>query len=415
METNKPSAGFSVYLDVSQAQSLDSLEGLWLDPTSKQRGLGELRFGWQRRLHRTLEQIGTLAPGLALAAGLTLIGQLSATTIGQRLMGFEQSPVSPILVAVLAGLILRNVGGLPAAFEEGLRFCVKRVLRIAVALLGLRLSLAATGKIGLQALPVVLGCIAFTLLFVTWLGRRLGLHARLSSLIAVGTAICGASAIVATGPAIRAKDEEIGYAIAVITLFGVVGLLAYPFLAHWVFAGDARLIGLFLGTAIHDTSQVVGAALMYQSSHNAPEALDVATTTKLIRNLCMGAVIPLMAILHHRHSQASEPGTGRKPLTLGQWLPLFVVGFVAMAAVRSLGDVGERAFGLIERGSWEALLSNAMSVSAFGLVLAMAAVGLGTDLKDFRRLGFKPLIMGMAAALSVGVLALILIHYSQVQ
>jgi len=413
MELNTPPSGFSVYLDSGRAQSLDSLEGLWFDQTNKQRGVGQLRFYWQRRLHLILEQIGMLAPGIALAAGLTLIGQVLSTLIGQRLMGLEHSPVSPILVAVLAGLLVRNLGGLPASFEEGLRFCVKRVLRIAVALLGLRMSLAVTGKIGLQALPVVLGCITFALLFVTLLGRRLGLHARLSCLIAVGTAICGASAIVATGPAIRAKDEEIGYAIAVITLFGMVALLAYPFLAHWIFAGDARLIGLFLGTSIHDTSQVVGAALMYQSSHNAPEALDVATTTKLIRNLCMGAVIPLLAIIHHRQAQASG-GTGVvKGTGLSQWLPLFVVGFVAMAAIRSAGDVGERAFGYIERTAWESLLERAMSVSAFGLTLAMAAVGLGTNLADFKRLGVKPLVLGLAAALSTGLVALILIHLSR--
>jgi uncharacterized integral membrane protein (TIGR00698 family) len=217
----------------------------------------------------------------------------------------------------------------------------------------------------------------------------------------------------ATGPAIRAKDEEIGYAIAVITLFGMVALLAYPFFAHWVFAGDPLLVGLFLGTSIHDTSQVVGAGLMYQASHDAPEALNAATTTKLIRNLCMGAVIPLLAILHHRQARTSSRSGFQRRASLSHWLPLFVVGFIAMAAIRSAGDVGERAFGFIDRTTWISLLDQGMTFSAFGLTLAMAAVGLGTDLKDFKRLGFKPLALGLAAALSSGLVALILIQLSR--
>jgi uncharacterized integral membrane protein (TIGR00698 family) len=413
METNKPNTGFNVYLDLGRSQSLDSLEGLLHERVTKERGRGPLRFGWQKGLHRTLESAGVLAPGLALAGCLALVGNLTSGVIGQRLLGFAQSPVSPVLVVVVLGLVMRNTIGLPAAFEDGLRFCIKRILRIAVALLGLRMSLAVAGGIGLHALPVVLGCIVLTLAFVMWLGGRLGLHGRLASLIAVGTAICGASAIMATGPAIRAKDEEIGYAIAVITLFGMVALLAYPFFAHWVFAGDPLLVGLFLGTSIHDTSQVVGAGLMYQASHDAPEALNAATTTKLIRNLCMGAVIPLLAILHHRQARTSSRSGFQRRASLSHWLPLFVVGFIAMAAIRSAGDVGERAFGFIDRTTWISLLDQGMTFSAFGLTLAMAAVGLGTDLKDFKRLGFKPLALGLAAALSSGLVALILIQLSR--
>lgn len=410
METNKPKTGFNVYLDLGRSQSLDSLEGLSYEKVATVRGRGTTRFRWRKGIHRTLEGLGVLAPGLALAVCLALLGNLVSDVIGQWFLGFAQSPISPVLVVVLLGLAMRNVIGIPVAFEDGLRFCIKRILRIAVALLGLRMSLAAVGGIGLQALPVVLGCIVFTLAFVPWLGQRLGLHGRLTSLIAVGTAICGASAIMATGPAIRAKDEEIGYAIAVITLFGMVALLAYPFFAHWAFTGDPLLIGLFLGTSIHDTSQVVGAGLMYQASHDAPEALDVATTTKLIRNLCMGAVIPVLAILHHRQSRASSRSGPSSRASLAQWLPLFVVGFIAMAALRSAGDVGERAFGFIERTTWVSLLGQGMTLSAFGLTLAMAAVGLGTDLTDFKRLGWKPLALGLAAALSSGLVALILIH-----
>src|SRR5262249_47541323 len=148
------------------------------------------------------------------------------------------------------------------------------------------------------------------------------------TLIAVGTSICGVSAIVATGPVIDAEEDEISYSVACITLFGMLALFLYPFLAHLIFAGDARLAGLFLGTSIHDTAQVAGAGLIYQQQFHAPEALNAATVIKLVRNLCMAGVIPLMAVLYRRSTGTSA---GRQPWH--QVVPLFVLGFVALATL----------------------------------------------------------------------------------
>ena len=127
--------------------------------------------------------------------------------------------MSPILITVMLGLLVRNGIGLPRSYEQGLRLCVKRILRVGVALLGLRLSITAVGTIGLTALPIVIGCIVAALLVVTRLSRLVGLSPRLGSLIAVGTSICGVSAIVATAPVIQADEEEVSYSVAVITLF----------------------------------------------------------------------------------------------------------------------------------------------------------------------------------------------------
>ncbi len=149
-----------------------------------------------------------LLPGLAIARALAWIGRLASAAIGGGLLGFERSPVSPILLAILGGLLIRNTIGLPAVYEAGLGFGLKRVLRIGVALLGIRLSLGAVGTIGLAALPVVVGCIAAALLLVSAITRALGLPPRLGVLIAVGTSICGNTAIVATGPVIGADENE---------------------------------------------------------------------------------------------------------------------------------------------------------------------------------------------------------------
>jgi uncharacterized membrane protein YadS len=240
---------------------------------------------------------GTLVPGVAHAVAIAFAGEGAAALLGRDLLGFEKSPVSGIGVAVLLGLAIRHWLGLPAVYDAGLRLAVKRILRIGVALLGIRLSLGAAGRIGLVAAPIALACIATALLFVTWLGQRLGLERRLALLIAVGTSICGNTAIVATAPVIGANDDETSYAVGCITIFGLLALLVYPALSHLLFAGDATQAGIFLGIAIHDTAQVAGAGLMYAQQYGAPVALEAATVTKLVRNLFMLAVIPLVGRL----------------------------------------------------------------------------------------------------------------------
>ena len=364
---------------------------------------------WQIPLHRGLAWFGTVAPGLALAGLLAWMGAILAELIGQTLLGFEKTPISAIMMTILLGLIVRNVAGLPVAYEAGLRFAVKRILRFGVALLGLGLSLVAVAQIGASALPIILGCIISALLLVTWLSRLVGLPPRLGSLIAIGTSICGASAIVAAGPAIDAEEDEVSYAVACITLFGMAALLGYPYLAHWLFAGNAEQAGLFLGTAIHETSQVAGAGLMYQQHYDAPTALNVAATTKLVRNVCMGAVIPMIAVFYHRRSASAKTGqTGR--LAWYQYVPLFVVAFVVLTAVRTLGDFGTKAFGVVPRPAWQSFLAEAKSISVACLTIAMAAVGLGTSVAQLRKLGCKPLLVGLAAAVLVGGVSLALIR-----
>src|SRR5512135_2949646 len=240
-----------------------------------------------------------VVPGLLLALLLAVLGSAIADRLSAAL-GLGAGAVSGIMVAILLGLALGNLVTLPAAFKDGISFAVKRVLRIGIVLLGLRLSIAEVGSIGLKALPIVLVTIPAAILVVGYLGRRIQLPDRLASLIAVGTSICGNTAIVAVSPTIGAKEEETSYAVACITVFGLFAMLAYPFVAHWLFGGDAFKAGLFLGSSVHDTSQVAGAGMVYSDFYHDPQALDVATVTKLLRNLSMLVVIPLMAILHHR-------------------------------------------------------------------------------------------------------------------
>jgi uncharacterized integral membrane protein (TIGR00698 family) len=394
-----------------ESTSLDSMEGV---PEWPRPGEQVFRAGASpvERLHAAFAWLGGMLPGLGLAFGLAVAGKYIADWLGIDILRFKKSPVSEITVAVILGLIIRNTIGLPVVYERGLRLAGREILRFGIILIGLRLSLAAVGRLGLAALPVIAGCIAAALIFVTWINRTLGLPRRLGSLIAVGTSICGVSAIAATAPLIDAEEDEVSYSVACITLFGLLALFCYPFLSHSLFQDDAKRAGLFLGTAIHDTSQVAGAGVMYVKQYQ-PEAefdpkivtaLDVATVTKLTRNVCMAAVIPLVGFLYHRHGTG-----GRGRLRLAQAVPLFVLGFLLAAAVRTVGDVGDLAFGWFDRADWKEFLARADVLAVWCLTVAMAAVGLGTGLNRIRKLGWKSFAVGLLAALIVGSVALGLI------
>lgn len=350
--------------------------------------------------HRALDWFAQCVPGIALAAALAWLAEITARWIGTVVLGYGKSPLSGVPVAIGFGLLVCNGIGLPAAFRSGLRLCATTLLRTAIVLLGLRLSLGLAADIGWRALPVVALCVVGALLVVPWIGARAGLPSRLAALIAVGTSICGVTAVVATAPAIRADEDEVSYAVACVAIFGMIAMLLHPWLAQFFFATDPRSAGIFLGTAIHDTSQVAGAALTFAGRHDAPEALDAATITKLMRNLCLAAAIPFVAWRCARLSATTATASRKMP-----WhtmFPLFVVGFVAMTLVRMIGDSMDRPFGLFEPAQWRRGLALAEEFTAPAITIVMAAVGLQTDFSRFRRLGLRPLLVGFVAAGAVG-------------
>lgn len=346
-------------------------------------------------------------PGLLFALLIALLGGWSAEFVGTAVMGLPKSPLSGIMMAILIGILIRNTVGVPAVLQPGIKFSVVRVLRLGIVLLGIRISLGEAGAIGLKAVPIILGTVTAALLVVTFVARRLGLSDRLGTLIAVGTGICGATAIVATAPTIAAKEEETSYAVACIALFGSAAMLVYPYAAHWIFAGDAFKVGLFLGTSVHDTSQVAGSGLVYQQYFGDARALDVATVTKLVRNLSMLLVIPLMAILYHRRS--SE---GAAPPPWYTMVPLFVIGFALVSLLRTVGDMAgadERVLGFLTQGQWHSLVAGTKIVAEYSLAVAMAGVGLSTGLANLRSIGLKPLGVGLFSAVVVGIVSVVLV------
>ena len=355
-------------------------------------------------------------PGVVAAAVVMLAGFNLADVIGQALLAARglsgASPVSGVPVAIVLGLLLRNLLPLPATLGPGLKCCTTTLLRLGIVLVGIKLSVVEMARLGAAGIPVVVAAITTGLVFVTWFNKRLGLPPRLGTLIAAGTSICGVTAIVSTAPAIDADEREVAYAVANVVAFGLFGMLVYPYLAHALLPGSAA-IGLFLGTAVHDTSQVVGAALTYRQIYADDAVLRVATVTKLTRNLFLAAVIPILTWMHRRDGSGGQGA----PTLASSWrslVPSFVLGFVAMAVVRSVGDTmlgsGQLALGLWDKAGWTAFTSVIGDrVGAQWLLgTAMAAVGLNTNVAVFNGVGLKPFAVGMAGAAVVGLMGFVM-------
>jgi len=353
-----------------------------------------------------------LLPGLLAVSILTWVSIWLSKFIGVDLLGFNKSPISPVMIVIILGLALGSIVRLPKTLDLGLKFSVKKLLRLGIIFLGIRLTIFDVFKLGAFGVPIVILCIVGALLITTWINKKLDLPQRLGTLIAVGTSICGVTAIVATSPVIDADEEESAYAIAVITVFGLFATLVYPYLANYIFAGDALRAGLFIGTSVHETAQVVGSAKIYADIFSQTLTLDIATITKLVRNVFMAIVIPFMAYYYARQTPAEGEFQGKKTSVL-KLLPMFILGFIAMAAFRSIGDAGINsggsAFGLLAAPIWTAVNATIKSWAEILLVVALAGVGLGTNFRSIKALGIKPFIVGLGASVSVGLISYIAI------
>ena len=361
-------------------------------------------------------------PGIFLCFIVMIAGIYLADLIGSAIVKLQilpeesSSPVSAIFVAIVLGIIIRNVINIHPIFISGIAFAVKYALRLGIILLGLRLSLVEALRLGAWGIPLIIACISSGIIVTLYFTSKMKQSKRLGTLIAGGTGICGVTAIMAISPVIKAKDNEISYAIANITIFGLVSMLFYPFLANTFFGDDPIKAGLFLGTAIHDTAQVTGASLIYSQMYDMEKVVNVAMVTKLTRNLFIIAVIPLISSLFYKSIGGEDVINGSEK-RIPKWyklVPMFVIGFLILAFLRTIGDMtlanNGLALGFLDSTSWKAFYSYGSSFgTTYMLGLAMAGVGLSTSFKSFKGMGLKPFYIGLIAAISVGVVSLTLI------
>ena len=323
--------------------------------------------------------VGILLPGIALTAAIAAI----ATLLG-GLAPVVGAPVIAILLGIVISLAKRPSGRL----KPGIAFTSKKVLQGAIVVLGTGLSLGQVLSTGGSSLPVLIGTLVAAL-GVAWIvGRLLGLRADLRTLIGVGTAICGASAIAATDAVIDADEADVSYAIATIFTFNVVAVLLYPTLGH-AFGFSQHTFGLWAGTAINDLSSVVAASTTYGHAAVSYGVVVKLTRTLAIIPICLG----LAALRGWRRKVAAEAPSGSR-IDLRRIMPMFIVVFAAAVAANTIG--------LVPAG-WHHPLSD---VSTWMITAALAAIGLSTDIGHIRRAGLRPLALGAILWLTVGLTSL---------
>jgi len=344
--------------------------------------------------------------GLITATIIALSSQNLSDYLGIQILGLEKSPISSILLALIIAVIIANTTKISEMFNLGISFCIKYILKMGIILMGIRMGLNEMISFGFKGLLVVAPTIILTLVIVNKTRSYFKLNSNLATLIAVGTSICGATAIVATAPAINAKKEEIAYAIANISIFGIFAMITYPFIAYFLFSENLVSAGIFLGASIHETGQVAGAGMIYMDQYSSPKVFDVSTVTKLVRNTAMLVVIPYLSFNSAKLKIKNLPIAKR----LYQIFPFFILGFLSFGFLRTFGDMSldqsSRAFGIFNANEWNWLILKINIMSKFLLTMAMAAIGLSTDFQKLKMIGMHVFYYGFAISLFVGIISL---------
>lgn len=349
-----------------------------------------------------------IAPGLALSVATSAAGFQVASVLSNAL----SIPVSGIPVSILLGITIKNtVGYSNQLYKPGITYSTKRVLQGGIVAVAAKLSFLELLTTGSTGIPVVLSSLAAGMLFIPAAGRLAGLAPDMTYLLTVGTSICGVTAITALAPAINASNRATAVAVANTVAFGTVGMLVYPYLFHYACASPEH-VGLCLGVAIHDTSQVLGSAMAYKESFGSDQALEVAAVTKLTRNLGLAFCLPYLTMAHQRASaegveiKVEATKNSKIPETLSglnsfqQYVPGFLIAFIGMSALRSTGDY--------VLGNDVEIYNTIMNyigndVSKYALGTAMAGVGLSTSKDSLEGVGWKPFAVGGAGTVVVGV------------
>lgn len=292
---------------------------------------------------------------------------------------------SPMIIAIALGILIRNAIGTHAALAVGIGFSMRRLLRLAIILLGVQLTFGQVAETGVRGVAIILAAVGTTFLFTLAVGRLIGADPRLTRLIAAGTSICGASAVAAANSVVDAHDEDVAYAVACVTVFGSIAMFVYPLLQGALDLAP-RDYGLWAGASIHEIAQVVAATFAV-----GREAGDFGTVAKLTRVMTLAPMVFAMAaFLPSLGDTTSE--RARAPL------PWFVLGFIALVAVNSFVAIPP------------AIKADASVVSTFLLTMALAAMGLETSIAKLKAKGMKPALTGALASLFIASLSLILVR-----
>ena len=330
-------------------------------------------------------------PGLLLLLSIAI----ASTYLAELMPAF----IGKVFIAVIIGILITNIfQPSKEVFGAGIKFGSSKLLKLGIIFMGATVSFQDILNLGLPGIIVILVLMLIVIGVTFGLGKLLGVSFRRKLLIAIGVCICGNSAIIATAPAIEAEEEEVAMAVSIITLFGVLGVICYPLIGRALEMSDT-LFGAWAGTAINDTSQVTAAGQIYSDA-----ALKTAITIKLIRNMMIVPAVLIASFLYRRHteSQVKQDATHiHKKVNALKLFPMFVLGFLGMAVLNSLGLFDYVVFS-------KAINQWFKEISKFLILLALSGIGLGVVFKKMKAIGWKPFALGFTVESILAVAAVFL-------
>jgi uncharacterized integral membrane protein (TIGR00698 family) len=329
------------------------------------------------------------AHAIEILPGLVLNSTIAGAAFALRLLP-GMATFSPMILSIMIGIAFHNIVGTAAWAKAGVSFSLRRLLRLAIILLGLQLTSHQVVEIGGRGLGIIVATVLATFAFTIWMGKLLGVEAKLAQLIAAGTSICGASAVIATNTVTNAEDEDVAYAVACVTVFGSVAMFIYPLLPGLLHL-DPHAFGLWSGASIHEIAQVV--AVAFQDGQKAGEFGTIAKLSRVMLLAPMVIAIGLMAARGTRLGTPTGASSTRPPV------PWFVLGFVALVGVNGLVTISAEAKAWI------------VAVTTFLLSVALAAMGLETSIGKVAAKGFRPALLGALAFLFIASFSLTLIKW----
>jgi uncharacterized integral membrane protein (TIGR00698 family) len=314
-------------------------------------------------------------PGVALAFAIAALAYLLRLIPGV-------ATFSALILAILIGIAFHNLIGAPAICKAGIKFSMRRILRFAIILYGLQLTLTQVASVGIAGFLAISATLAATFLFTVQMGKLIGVERKLAELVGAGTAVCGAAAVIATNTVTEGSEEDVAYGVACVTAYGTIAMFLYPLLPPLLHL-DARGYGLWSGSSIHEVAQVVAASLQ-----NGQVSGDFGLIAKLTRVALLAPLVLSLGFLRSRRrgeNHASAPA------------PWFVFGFLAVVVLNSLVTIPSQ------------VKSGLIQATPFLLAMATAAMGLETDIRKLMAKGFRPFLLGGLASLFVAALALVMV------
>jgi uncharacterized integral membrane protein (TIGR00698 family) len=357
----------------------------------------------------------SLLPGVGFALALAVLAnEIHQLPVPPFSIGTPaRHPIDAMLIAIMLGMLVRNTVGLPEWYASGVKYCVTTLMSLGIVLMGAKLDFYEVAQRSATALIACVICVGVALGMTVWLCRRLGVTGKLGLLVGVGTAICGGTAIAVVSPVIEAEEGETAFAIATVTLFGVIALFVFPLIGAALGMSQDEF-GMWAGTSVHQTAQVIATGFAY-----GQKAGEVATIVKLVRVLLLAPIAVGMGLWYAQQKRRRQIAHVTKYGKLRTLFPPFILGFVGLALANTLHLLPDGTLHLKDSFLWAAgdtevrLSKLATESSTFVLTVAMTGVGLGVHLRGLARTGLGALYVGLLssvilAGFSFGLLKLML-------